>query len=108
MNDTTTTPAIPLLCRLNLHHHYHYEYTEDGRRYSRCARCGKDDPHLGARVRSAESGGHGADREALFSLLVAIFRRSARWYLRTPTHRARKNSAVHPPPQVAGHMGFGM
>ncbi len=48
MNDTTTTPAIPLLCRLNLHHRYHYEYTEDGRRYSRCARCGKDDPHLGS------------------------------------------------------------
>jgi len=50
MNDTTTTttPAIPLLCRLNLHHRYHCEYTEDGRRYSRCARCGKDDPHLGS------------------------------------------------------------
>ncbi|HVQ17779.1 MAG TPA: hypothetical protein VMT27_01935 [Actinomycetes bacterium] len=43
--------------------------------------------------------------ELLF-LLVAIFV-GARWYLRTPTHRARKNSAVHPP-QVAGHMGFGM
>lgn len=48
MDDTTTTPAIPLLCRLNLHHRYQYEYTEDGRRYSRCARCGKDDPHLGS------------------------------------------------------------
>jgi hypothetical protein len=48
MNDTTTTPTIPLLCRLNLHHHYHYAYTEDGRRYSRCAQCGKDDPHLGS------------------------------------------------------------
>ena len=48
MDDTTTTPAIPLLCRLNLHHRYHYEYTEDGRRFSRCARCGKDDPHLGS------------------------------------------------------------
>ena len=48
MNDTTTTPAVPLLCRLNLHHLYHYEYTEDGRRYSRCVRCGKDDPHLGS------------------------------------------------------------
>ena len=33
MNDTTTTPAIPLLCRLNLHHNYHYAYTEDGRRF---------------------------------------------------------------------------
>jgi hypothetical protein len=29
------------------------------------------------------------------------------WYLRTPMHRARKSSNVFPP-QVAGHMGFGM
>lgn len=48
MHDPTTRPAIPLLCRLNLHHHYHHEHTEDGHRYSRCAECGKDDPHLGS------------------------------------------------------------
>jgi hypothetical protein len=29
------------------------------------------------------------------------------WYRRTPMHRARKHSGVQPP-QVAGHMGFGM
>ena len=47
MTDTTTTPASPLSCRLNLHHEWHTETTEDGARYRRCARCGKDDPHLG-------------------------------------------------------------
>jgi hypothetical protein len=30
-----------------------------------------------------------------------------RWFLRTPIHKARKNSGAFPP-QVAGHMGFGM
>ena len=43
--------------------------------------------------------------ELLF-VLVAISL-GARWYVRTPMHRARKNSGVYPP-QVAGHMGFGM
>lgn len=47
MNDTTTTPTIPLLCRLNLRHQWHTETTEDGGRFRRCARCGKDDPRLG-------------------------------------------------------------
>ena len=47
MDDTTTTPSIPLLCRLDLHHHWHYEHSEDGARYRRCAVCGKDDPRLG-------------------------------------------------------------
>ena len=37
-------------------------------------------------------------------LVVAV---GVRWYLRTSLHRARKASGVHPP-QVAGHMGFGM
>jgi hypothetical protein len=46
-----------------------------------------------------------AAAELLFVLMVIFV--GARWYLRTPMHRARKNSAVHPP-QVAGHMGFGM
>ena len=47
MNDTTSTPAIPLMCRLNLHHRWHLEFTEDNQRYSRCLRCGKDNPRLG-------------------------------------------------------------
>jgi hypothetical protein len=46
--DDTTTPTIPLLCRLNLHHQWHYELSEeDNHRYRRCAACGKDDPRLG-------------------------------------------------------------
>ncbi len=48
MDDTTSTPTIPLSCRLNLHHHWHYETNpEDGVRSRRCAICGKDDPRLG-------------------------------------------------------------
>ena len=47
MNDTTPS-AVPLLCRLNLHHQWHYELNpEDSHRYRRCLRCGKDDPRLG-------------------------------------------------------------
>ncbi len=37
----------PLLCRTHLHHHYRTVSTEDGARYRRCARCGKEDWHLG-------------------------------------------------------------
>jgi hypothetical protein len=44
--------------------------------------------------------------EILFVLVLVSV--GARWYLRTPMHRARKNSGVHLPTQVAGHMGFGM
>jgi hypothetical protein len=43
--------------------------------------------------------------EILFVLVVMAF--GTRWYLRTPMHRARKSSGVFPP-QVHGHMGFGM
>jgi hypothetical protein len=43
--------------------------------------------------------------EVAFLLLCAGL--GTRWYLRTPMHRARKDSGVQPP-QVAGHMGFGM
>jgi hypothetical protein len=43
--------------------------------------------------------------EILFLLICVLL--SLRWYLRTPLHRARKNSGVHPT-QVAGHAGFGM
>ena len=48
MNDTPSSPSIPLLCRLNIRHHWHYETNpEDNHRYSRCDRCGKDNPRLG-------------------------------------------------------------
>jgi hypothetical protein len=48
MNDTTTTPTIPLLCRLNLRHHWVYVTNpEDNHRYRRCGHCGKDDPRVG-------------------------------------------------------------
>jgi hypothetical protein len=40
---TTRTSTRPLLCRLNLHHAWRTRSTEDGARYRRCARCGKDD-----------------------------------------------------------------
>ncbi|HYN30446.1 MAG TPA: hypothetical protein VES95_11365 [Dermatophilaceae bacterium] len=43
MSTTTKRPGKPLLCRLNLHHAWRPESTEDGGRYRRCARCGKDD-----------------------------------------------------------------
>lgn len=47
MDDTISIPTRPLVCRLNLRHHWHVEATEDGSRYRRCTRCGKDDPHIG-------------------------------------------------------------
>jgi hypothetical protein len=31
----------PLLCRLNLHHHWQTGFTDDGGRYTYCAKCGK-------------------------------------------------------------------
>ena len=40
--DVTPRQHGPLRCRLNLHHDWHYESTEDGSRYQRCRRCGKD------------------------------------------------------------------
>jgi hypothetical protein len=42
-----------------------------------------------------------------FAFLIVCVMLGSWWYLRTPMHRARKNSNVFPP-QVAGHMGFGM
>jgi hypothetical protein len=33
-----------LMCRTNLHHVWRTNSTEDGSRYLRCARCGKDRP----------------------------------------------------------------
>ncbi|MCY7401704.1 MAG: hypothetical protein LH477_12280 [Nocardioides sp.] len=42
-----TTPAVPLLYRLGVHHVWRTASTEDGRRYRRCARCGKDHPGTG-------------------------------------------------------------
>jgi len=36
-----------VLCRLNLHHAWRVESTEDGQRFRRCLRCGKDDSRGG-------------------------------------------------------------
>ena len=36
-----------LLCKLNMRHDWHIEVTEDGGRYKRCRRCGKDDDRGG-------------------------------------------------------------
>jgi hypothetical protein len=43
----------PLLCRLNVRHKWHTESTDDGGRYARCQRCGKDEtgPLVTARIR---------------------------------------------------------
>ena len=37
-------PARPLTCRLNLWHSWQVSRADDGTRYSRCAKCGKDKP----------------------------------------------------------------
>jgi hypothetical protein len=34
--------ATPLTCRLNLHHRWRWLSTEDGDRFERCEKCGKD------------------------------------------------------------------
>jgi len=38
----TTMRTKPLTCRLNLHHVWHTYSTDDGTRYLKCARCGKE------------------------------------------------------------------
>jgi hypothetical protein len=38
----TTRKPRPLLCRMNLRHRWKGQSTEDGCRYLRCSRCGKD------------------------------------------------------------------
>jgi hypothetical protein len=38
----TTPSSTPLLCRLNVKHHWVMQSTEDGARFKRCTRCGKD------------------------------------------------------------------
>lgn len=40
----------PFLCRSHLHHVYRTVSTEDGARYRRCAKCGKEDWHSGDSV----------------------------------------------------------
>lgn len=42
--EQSLRPARPLGCRTNLHHQWHRESTDDGGRYRRCRRCGRDDP----------------------------------------------------------------
>lgn len=41
--DMTARRRRPLRCRLNLHHDWHSESADDGTRYLRCRRCGKDE-----------------------------------------------------------------
>lgn len=38
--------TTPLGCKLNLHHAWKWRSTEDGSRYQRCSRCGKDHTDL--------------------------------------------------------------
>ena len=38
----TTKTDKPLTCRLNLHHRWRWLSTEDGDRFERCEKCGKD------------------------------------------------------------------
>jgi len=45
----TTAPHKPVLCLLNVHHDWRLEHTDDGGRYRRCRKCGKDDDGLGRR-----------------------------------------------------------
>lgn len=40
-------PRTPLLCRLNVRHQWHTEAAEDGTRFRRCRRCGKDSSSSG-------------------------------------------------------------
>lgn len=47
VDDTLSIPTRPIGCGLNLRHRWRWESTEDGSRYRRCQRCGKDDNHLG-------------------------------------------------------------
>jgi hypothetical protein len=42
-NDMIIRARRPLHCRLNVRHDWHAESTEDGARYLRCRRCGKDE-----------------------------------------------------------------
>ena len=42
-HDMLVPAHRPLRCRLNIRHDWHGESTEDGERYLRCRRCGKDD-----------------------------------------------------------------
>jgi len=42
MDTTTFAHRRTLLCRVNLHHTWRTYSTEDGERYQRCSRCGKD------------------------------------------------------------------
>jgi hypothetical protein len=39
----TRTVSRLVLCGLNLHHQWRWHSTDDGERYRRCFRCGKDD-----------------------------------------------------------------
>ncbi|ABM09049.1 DUF1660 family phage protein [Paenarthrobacter aurescens] len=46
-----------LMCKLNLGHKWHVERTEDGTRYRRCTRCGKDEDDSGGSRLIMDAGG---------------------------------------------------
>jgi len=52
-----TMQTKPITCRLNLHHLWHTYSTEDGNRYLRCARCGKEYTRGGSRGMTYGAGG---------------------------------------------------
>jgi hypothetical protein len=37
-------PTIPITCRLNVWHKWQLAFADDGVRFVRCSRCGKDKP----------------------------------------------------------------
>ena len=47
-----TTTRQPLTCRLHLHHRWRWLSTEDGDRFERCEKCGKDRSEKVGRLRS--------------------------------------------------------
>lgn len=47
VSEVTMPRRRPLACRTNLHHVWRTYSTEDGSRYRRCVRCGKDHSDVG-------------------------------------------------------------
>jgi hypothetical protein len=54
----TTTIHKPMTCRLNLHHRWRWLSTEDGDRFERCQKCGKDRLDSGPGVNLGFGGGY--------------------------------------------------
>jgi hypothetical protein len=47
ISEVTMSHRRPFTCRTNLHHVWRWYSAEDGTRYRRCARCGKDHSGIG-------------------------------------------------------------